>query len=219
LLKGRHMKTITLEGAMSGEQRRRGGRGTSGVYGLVESHTGRIRYVGSSVCIEHRLYSHWHSTKARAVTPKEGWLAAMRLSALEIHAVVLEEMEVGDPQGAVRHEAESRWIAHLVQSGQADLNVTLAPLGSPHTSDSYMKKLRAENKELKAEVAILRAELAAVCGLGTATCNAQCNVAPRCTLRSDKICNATQRHPMGTLQCCNVAGSKRTESADFNELA
>ena len=131
--------------------------GTPGIYGLVDPRDPhRIRYVGSSENIEHRLYAHCHSNNPTDRHPRGCWLRTLRADGLKPEALVLEMRDVGATGSVNRHNAEGAWIANLVAQGQADLN---AKLVSGRVS---RQALIAENEALKAEVALLRAELAAL---------------------------------------------------------
>lgn len=210
------MEVITLENGISGDRRRKGERSFPGVYGLVDiREPDRIRYVGSSECVAHRLYSHWHSSNPRnKPTPRGDWLRAVRADGSQIAVVVLERGDFGKRQSAERHEAESRHISALAERGQADLNVTLTPVGHANSNDSRGKLMFAENKRLKKELDELRAEFATFRSLVSATRATSSNSCTSCKLRNAEKCNATQLLPLGEVASCTEAGV----ADDFSDL-
>lgn len=138
-----------------------GKRSAAGIYGLVDvERPDVVRYVGSSGNIAHRLYSHWHSPTSKR-TPVGLWLRAMRVAGCEIAALMLEACDPGPKQSHVRMAKEGAHIARLHPLGQADLNVSLVPMGHPNSEDSYAKGMRAELLALRAENEELRRRLAA----------------------------------------------------------
>lgn len=159
-------RVYTLDDAISGEQRRAGRVSQSGIYGLVdEADMDNVRYVGSTVCFAHRLYAHWASLAIRD-NPKKRWINSIKVSGGRIAMVVLEIADVGLRQSPKRLSLESEHIRRLSQMGQADLNVTLTPVGHDNSKDSRGKQKRSEfialqkeNEELRAEISRLKAQL------------------------------------------------------------
>ena len=184
------MKMIFLEQSISWADRSKGARSVSGVYGLVDvGEPDKVRYVGSSVCIAHRLYAHWRTSPSTR-TPKGFWAAAVRAAGSGIAAVVLEEAEFVSKQDEARLALEQRHIQEQALRGGADLNVSMTPLGHVNSSDSRGKKrsaefaaLRVENIKLKAELAATRATslqraTCCMCCTADSLCNVQRNTAP-----------------------------------------
>ena len=143
------MMQIIYQREFDGQWRRKGLKGTAGIYGLADPRNGVIRYVGSSGCIEHRLYSHVHSTGRNKETPKHEWVNSMRRDGVVPVAFLLQLGDFGPPQSEGRNQAESEWVAILQLTGGADLNVNLTPVGHPQSKDSPHKRVVAENRALK----------------------------------------------------------------------
>lgn len=160
------MKQIIYQREFDGRWRRKGLKDTAGIYGLADPRNGVIRYVGSSDCIEHRLYSHVHSSGGNRETPKHEWIKSMRRDGVVPVAFLLQLGDFGPPQSEGRHQAESEWVAILQLTGGADLNVNLTPVGHPQSKDTYGKRMLAENRALKetnkkllAEIDVLKARI------------------------------------------------------------
>ena len=117
---------------------------TSGVYGLMDPLSGEVRYVGSSVHIEKRLYTHHHTVAPKNARPCQVWMAQMVLAGWSIQACLLEEVPsaiLGDQKRRNAHERV--WIEHFNTLGQADLNVQMAPIGHPNATAHPEKLMRA----------------------------------------------------------------------------
>ena len=160
------MRKILYSREFDGRWRQKALNGTAGIYGLADPRDLIIRYVGSSECIEHRLYSHTHSTRTKARTPNANWIAGLKREGIFPVALLLQEGDFGPPQSEERHEAESEWVSILQLTGGADLNVRLTPVGHPQSKDSYGKHkfaeihaLKATNKKLLAEIHALKARI------------------------------------------------------------
>lgn len=215
-------RTITLaQGVSGGQLKKLRAELTSGIYGLVDTREpGRVRYVGSSETIEHRLYAHWHSaTGGRLVTPRSDWIRSIRAEGAEIAAVVLWEGVIGAPQSNVRHDIESDFIESLCVSGQCDLNVRLTPVGHRNSLDTTGKKLFSENKQLRRELDELRTEFAEYRTKHPATCNTTATSHRVAVLRSDDNCNATHHVSKDVVHALHVAGKSRSEFEIFCDLA
>lgn len=142
------MKTIQMADAQRwqrGEQR----NAISGVYGLVDPRDGRVRYVGSSQDIAHRLYSHRHSSRSNRRRPCEVWLVELKNAGVQPFAIVLEECEVGAVGDPARNLKISVWVDAYDLLGEADLNVRLTPIGHVNSLDSSGKLLNAEVRALR----------------------------------------------------------------------
>ena len=117
---------------------------TSGVYGLLDPLSGEIRYVGSSVRIEKRLYTHHHNIAPKNARPCQVWMAQMVLAGWDIKACLLEEVASAILLDQKRRNAHERdWIEHFNNLGQADLNVQMAPVGHPNGTSHPYKVMRA----------------------------------------------------------------------------
>lgn len=145
-------------------------RRLSGVYGLTDPREpDRIRYVGSSICIERRVYAHTYGVNRLEGNPRAQWTAGLRAEGVKPVAIVLEELDVGEARGPIRHDAEARWISLLWGTGQADLNTQLTPVGHTNSGDSRGKVTKAalasENSKLRQRVAFLEQQLAESVGV------------------------------------------------------
>ena len=141
--------------------------GTSGIYGLTDPREpNRVRYVGSSRCIETRLYGHAHSHNPTDRHARAEWLRALRADNVRPEALVLAVCEVGETGDRKRHELEQDWVERLWAAGQADLNTRLTPIGHPTSADSraksMLRELQEENRKLHARVVELEALLRAM---------------------------------------------------------
>lgn len=192
------------------EVQRRGYRGTAGIYGLADPRDLRVRYVGSSQCVERRLYAHAHSPERHI--PRGRWILELLAAGVRPVALVLEAGDFGSPQSAQRHEAERRWIEMLQPKGGADLNVKLTPVGHTHSKDSPGKKLHAELSALRARVVELEAQIAEFRRCNTATCLQRCNTL-RVALPDPMQRNAT--HPFRGVA---VLQSERPNVAEICDL-
>jgi hypothetical protein len=131
--------------------------GTEGIYGLVDPREPkRIRYVGSSDCIERRLYAHAHSNDPKVNNPRFLWLRSLRADGVKPVAVVLEQCAVGETGSKARHTREARWIELLACVGQADLNARLV---DDYQHPDALRELQAENEALRRQVAALQREV------------------------------------------------------------
>jgi len=160
------MKQIIYQREFDGRWRRKGLKGTAGIYGLADPRDMVIRYVGSSDCIEYRLYNHIHSTRPVARTPKAAWIEEMKQEGVFPVALLLQTGNFGLPQSEGRHQAESEWVLILQLTGGADLNVRLTPIEHPQSKASSGKRISVENRTLKetnkkllAEIDVLKARI------------------------------------------------------------
>ena len=116
---------------------------TSGVYGLVDPLFGDIRYVGSSIKIERRVYAHHHNKSVSKRLLCQRWIDQMQLAGLVVRAQLLElvpEEQLSDRR--FRNDIERKWVEHFHTIGQADLNVQLTPVGHPNGSDGPLARMR-----------------------------------------------------------------------------
>lgn len=163
--------------------------GTAGIYGLADPRDMRVRYIGSSDCIERRLYAHAHLSGGKHL-PRGRWLKTLAVDGVAPLALVLEEGVFGPPQSAERHAAERRWIDAYVLVGEADLNVRLTPLGHAHSKDTPGKRLHAEVVSLRKRVAELELE---IIRLQKTACNTQRGATRCATVHGNTATPAT--HP------------------------
>lgn len=130
---------------------------TSGVYGLCLPSDQRVRYVGSSICIERRMYEHLHTI---AETPVSKWMQYLKVMQLRPCALLLQEGEFGLHQSPERTSAEKSWIEHFHLLGQADLNVHMTPSDHPRGHRVSTVPARYQIGALKRRVLDLEAEVA-----------------------------------------------------------
>lgn len=117
---------------------------TSGIYGLVDPLDARIRYVGSSIYIERRLYRHHHFGPRKTTRPCMLWMREMVGAGWTIDARLLEAVAPKDLDDLyLRNDLERGWVERLHELGEADLNQRLAPKGHPHAGHSPYRQIRS----------------------------------------------------------------------------
>lgn len=135
------------------QAKKRKSEATSGIYGLVDPREpNRVRYVGSSCCIENRLYAHVVGDATRRHA-RGVWLQRLKTEGVTPQALVLERTEVGPAGDINRHRAEATWIERFVAREEADLNSHLLP------GRNRSRELREENEALRRQVAALQREV------------------------------------------------------------
>ena len=117
---------------------------TSGIYGLLDPLDARIRYVGSSIHVEKRLYRHHHFGPRKSERPCMVWMREMVKAGWSIDACILETVEPKVLDDVyMRNDLERNWVERLHELGQADLNMRLAPKGHPNAGQSPYRQIRS----------------------------------------------------------------------------
>jgi hypothetical protein len=129
------------------------------IYGLIESDTGKLRYVGKTTCgLAQRLARH---RKHRDDSHRARWIAAVYARGATVAATVIETVEPGDDWEA----AEQRWIAHYRALGVDLVNSTAGGDGLHDPSPELRAKMRAWRLGSKQSPEAIEKQRAKVTGL------------------------------------------------------